>query len=75
LQGFLFQVEVSKIVVHEADEPMPSSTSLMPSFWPANTTEMLIFLRCRQGASASGDDDVAVVEGMGQFGRAGIGAC
>src|ERR1700722_20088765 len=27
---------------------MPSSTSLMPSFWPASTVEMLIRLRCRQ---------------------------
>src|SRR5258705_8199755 len=25
---------------------MPSSTSLIPSFWPASTEEMLIFLRC-----------------------------
>ena len=24
---------------------MPSSTSLMPSFWPASTVEMVIFLR------------------------------
>jgi hypothetical protein len=27
---------------------MPSSTSLLPSFWPASTVEMLIRLRCRQ---------------------------
>ena len=27
---------------------MPTSTSLMPSFWPASTVEMLIRLRCRQ---------------------------
>src|SRR5688572_25692606 len=27
---------------------MPSSTSLMPSLWPASTPEMLIFLRCMQ---------------------------
>src|ERR1043166_2590283 len=26
---------------------MPSSTSLMPSFWPASTAEMLMRLRCR----------------------------
>src|SRR6185437_5872905 len=32
---------------------MPSSTSLMPSFWPASTVEMLNFLRCRQKATAS----------------------
>lgn len=27
---------------------MPSSISLMPSFWPASTVETLIFLRCMQ---------------------------
>src|SRR5215207_5379650 len=27
---------------------IPSSTSLIPSLWPARTVEMLIFLRCRQ---------------------------
>jgi len=27
---------------------MPSSTSLVPSFWPARTVEMLILFRCRQ---------------------------
>jgi hypothetical protein len=27
---------------------MPSSTSVMPSLWPASTVEMLIFLRCMQ---------------------------
>src|SRR6266700_2829541 len=27
---------------------MPSSTSLIPTVWPARTVEMLIFLRCMQ---------------------------
>jgi hypothetical protein len=48
LQGFLLQVEISGITVKLTNQT-PSSTSLMPSFWPASTTEMLIFLRCRQG--------------------------
>ena len=34
---------------------MPSSTSLMPSFWPANTVEMLIRSRCRQAAASGAD--------------------
>jgi hypothetical protein len=50
---------------------IPASTSLMPSFWPASTVEMLILLRCRANASASGDEQIAVVERIGQFGVSG----
>jgi hypothetical protein len=45
---FCFQVEVAKIVVHEADKPNAVVDLLMPSLWPATTVEMLILLRCRQ---------------------------
>jgi len=47
LQGFLLQVEGSKIIVHEACKPNAVIDFLMPSFWPARTVEMLIRLRCR----------------------------
>jgi hypothetical protein len=36
LQGFLLQVEVFQIILHEAGEPN-AVVDLMPSFWPAST--------------------------------------
>src|SRR5690242_20018223 len=41
---------------------MPSSTSLMPSFWPASTVEMR--LRCMPDAAAGGDEHLAVLREM-----------
>jgi hypothetical protein len=49
LQGSLLQVEVSEIVMTEADEPDGFvdflDADLMPRLWPASAVEMLIFLR------------------------------
>jgi len=49
---------------------MPSSTSLMPSLWPANTVEALIRLRCRQSRPQAVTRKFAIVERMGQLGQA-----
>jgi hypothetical protein len=48
LQGFLLQVEISKIAVHEADEPNALVDFPDAELWPAGTMEMLIFLQCGQ---------------------------
>jgi hypothetical protein len=44
--GFLLQVEISHIKVHEADEP--NAVVDLLSFCPTKTVERLIRLRCRQ---------------------------
>jgi hypothetical protein len=51
----------------------PSSTSLIPRRWPARTVEALIRLRCMQMRPQSGDEEVAVVQGIGEFRQAVIG--
>jgi len=45
LQCPLFEVDISEIIAQEADEPNAVVDFLRPSFWPAMTVEMLIFLR------------------------------
>jgi hypothetical protein len=52
LQGLLLEVEVAEIMCMKLASQMPSSTSLMPSFWPASTVEMLVL--CDAGTGAFG---------------------
>ena len=40
LQGTLLQVDIPEIVADDGGEPVPSSTSVMPSRWPASTVEI-----------------------------------
>ncbi len=53
---------------------MPSSTSLIPRRWPARTVETLKRFRCMQNSAACGDEDVAIVQGICEFGQAVITA-
>src|SRR6266536_2603642 len=48
---------------------MPSSTSLIPTVWSARTVEMLIFLRCMQMRLRAGDENVAIMERIGEVGQ------
>jgi hypothetical protein len=48
LQGLLLQIEVSEIVVAEADEPDAVVDFRDTEPLSRSTVEMLIFLRCRQ---------------------------
>jgi hypothetical protein len=49
---------------------MPSSTSLMPSFWPASTSGDVDPLAMKAESPACGDDDVAIVEWIGELWQA-----
>ena len=53
---------------------MPSSTSLMPRLWPASTRRDVDLLAMHADAAAGGDEDVAVMEGIGEIGQAVIAA-
>ena len=50
-----------------------SLTSLMPTFWPANTVLRLIFASTEADAAAVGDRDGAIVEGILEVAQALIG--
>ena len=50
---------------------MPSSTSLMPTRWPASVYEMLL-LAVHADATASGHEGIAIVQRVGQVGQANI---
>ena len=49
---------------------MPSSTSLMPSFWPPEDGRDVDALAEHADAAAGGDEDVTVVEGIVDVGQA-----
>jgi hypothetical protein len=72
LQGLLLQVDIAEIVVHNAHQRDAVVDLLMPRVWPARTVERLIFSRCRRMRPAGRDENVAVMEGVGQTGQAAI---
>jgi hypothetical protein len=63
----LLQVEVSEIIVHEADEPNVV-VDLLDSQFLASQHGWDVDPLAMQGEAATGDDDdVAIVERIGQF--------
>jgi hypothetical protein len=75
LQGFLLQVEISQIIVHEACEPNAVVDFLDAELLAGQDGRDIDPLAMQAESSAGGDDDVAIMEGIGQFRQAGIGAC
>jgi hypothetical protein len=74
LQGFLLQVEVSEIIAHEADEPNAVVDLLDAESLAGQHGGDVDPLAMPTEATASGDDDVAVMERIDQFRQAGMGA-
>ena len=74
MQGFLLQVEVSKIIVHEACEPNALVDLLDAEFLAGQHGRDVDPLAMQAEAAASGDDDVTIVERIGQFGQAAMWA-
>ena len=74
MQGFLLQVEVSEIIVHEACEPNAVIDLLDAEFLASQHGGDVDPLAMQAEAATGGDDDVTIVERIGQFGQAGIGA-
>ena len=66
MQGFLLQVEVSKIIVHEADEPNALVDFLDAEPLAGQHDGDVAFLAVQAEASAIGNENVAVVEGIGR---------
>jgi len=71
---FLFEIDEAEIVVHEADDPMPSSTSLMPRRLTGEHSRDVDALAMHADAAAVGDENVSVVQRVCEFGQAGVGS-
>jgi hypothetical protein len=69
LQGFLLQVEISEIAVHEAGEPNAVVDFLDIELLTGRHGGDVDPLAMQAEATASGDDDVAIVERIGQSGK------
>jgi hypothetical protein len=74
LQGSLLQVDVSEIIGHEADEPNAVVGFLDSEPLSGEDGGDVDLLAVQADASAGGDEDVAVVEGVGDRLPAVIGA-
>src|SRR5215813_8156657 len=74
LQGLLLQVEISEIVMHEADEPDPLVDFLDAELLAGQHGRDVDLLAVQAQATAGGDDNVAIVEGIAEFRQAGIAA-
>jgi hypothetical protein len=71
---FLLQVEVSEIIVHEADEPNAVVDFLDAEFLASQHGRDVDPLAMQAEASASGDENIAVMERIDPFRQAGMGA-
>jgi hypothetical protein len=70
LQSFPLQTEVSEIIVDEADEPN-ALVGLFDSDGLAGEHLAEVDVACLEAdAAAAGNDDFAIMEGVGDFGRA-----
>ena len=69
LQGFLLQVEVAEIIVHEACEPNALVDLLDAGSLASQHGGDADPLAMQAETSASGDENIAVVERIGQFGQ------
>ena len=69
---FLLQIEVAEIIVHEADEPNALVDFLDAESLTCQDARDVDPLAMQAKASTSGDQNIAVVERMGQLGQAAI---
>ena len=70
--GLLLQIEIFQIVVHEADEPNAVVEFLDAELLAGQHDGNVDSLAVQAEATTGCDDDVAIMEGIGQFGQAGI---
>jgi hypothetical protein len=75
LQGFLLQVEVAEIIVHEAGEPNAFVDLFDSEPLTGEHGGDVDPLAMQAEASAAGDENVTVVEWIGQFRQSVITAC
>jgi len=70
LQALLLQVEISKIIVHEAGEPNAAVDFLDAEFLPGQRDSDVDPLTMQAEAATGGDKKLAIVERIDQFGQA-----
>jgi len=70
--GLLLQIEIFQIVVHEADEPNAVVEFLDAELLAGQHDGNVDSLAVQAEATIGCDDDVAIMEGIGQLGQAGI---
>ena len=71
MQGFLLQVEVSKIIVHEAGEPNAVVDFLDAEFLTREHVRDVDALAMQAEPSTGGDEKFAIVEWIARLGQAG----
>jgi hypothetical protein len=71
LQGFLLQVEVSEIIVHEACEPNAIVDFLDAEFLAGKHGRDVDALAMQAEPSTGGDEKFAIAEWIAQLGQAG----
>jgi hypothetical protein len=74
LQGSFLQVDVAQIIIHKTDQPDPFFDFLETNGLTGEYRAEIHFLAVQADASAAGDLDGRVMEGIGQFRQAAIGA-
>jgi hypothetical protein len=74
LQGLLFQVDVSEIIVHEGDEPNTLVDLLDAELLASQDCGEIDLLGIHADAPAFGDDEALVMEGVFEIGAAAVGA-
>ena len=72
LQGPLLQIDVSKIIVHEGDEPSAVFDFLKADALTGKDGREIDLLFVQADAAAGRDHEVAVVEGIGDLGQSAI---
>src|SRR5580692_3924189 len=75
LQGLLLQVEVSQIVMHEADEPNALVDFLDAKLLACQHRGDVDLLAMKAEPAAGGDDHIAIVERIGEFGQTMVATC
>ena len=70
MQGFLLQIEISEIIVHEADEPNALVDFLDAQLLAGQHGGDVDPLAMKTEPPAGSDDDVAIVEWIGQVRQA-----
>ena len=69
MQGFLLQIDEAEIVAHEADDPNAVVDLLDAEALAGKDGRDVDPLAMHADAAAGGDEDVAVVQRIGEFGR------
>ncbi len=73
LQGFLLQIDETEIIAHEADEPNSVVDFLDSEPLASQDRRDVDSLPVHADAAAGGDEDVAVVQRVGELWQAVIG--